>query len=834
MQINKNLYVELEIPALSLKNFLQPTDCYGLEIVETAGTSNPTALMIIKTTNEKVVNGINENNELIIRIGKSESDCESFYVQPVIVVPNKGPQDTFWTVEFGGFIGSKDYMVNQFSYAYENKTSIEVIKEVFPEDLNLLKTDIESVNEEPVTWRQTNQTMCQFFLDTILHMDIRPSFPLFGVTREAQLIIRDFERAVKGVNTTFVPYKARKSNQIQYINNFNVKSYKQAYDLFAGFNRNVQVTNATSGNISNVMNPNVPVVASTKVSEQAQAGSNNTLNQVQSPNVHSTYTESFIYNTNKLVSLSSYVGELLVPGMISTNDLAPSDVVYVVDGEGPVQSFTGLYVVDTISTSVNFSSGTVMTRVYVTRDNKNNVENYIRRKKSLKIKTKFLQELSNAVADIRVAYAQCRRIMDGTFLKEVLSFAIEAKNNILRSFSIAGVTVDFTNRANLLRSLILVGNSLMNTRVDMVFPIEIADVLRDFIIRKPTLIGLINDFISEWIPGELQPFIHKLMNSLFRVTNSLNSIAKDNGVIITDSAISTNAEGAVIDTTTDTSETDFIEESQGRVEEILSDYEDKTKGLDLPFPMLELTESQSLYTDKELENYVLTKTIENLTNLGYLNSDKDIQDLTEVLTGEKQIDFDLITRINANAGSNFSFRFWGTFGSTKEAMYAWKYEENVVYTKTEEITSKSRLYNSDYSPYAGIEFKVIETESNKYVITYNGEVTERAQDEDIISNALAELTSFYIKDSYKDKYRTVPCTKTVSATDNNRIFFACPKREKDLSFYINTKKVKLNYFEIDLGYTDYYGNPIMYNIYYTEVGYNSNSVLFEVKKGGMV
>ena len=293
-------------------------------------------------------------------------------------------------------------------------------------------------------------------------------------------------------------------------------------------------------------------------------------------------------------------------------------------------------------------------------------------------------------------------------------------------------------------------------------------------------------------------------------------------------------EGAVIDTTTDTSETDYIEESQGRVEEILSDYEDKTKGLDLPFPRIELTESQSLYTDKELESYVLTKTIENLTNLGYLHDESDVEDLTEVLKGEEPIDFDLISRINENAGNNFGFRFWGTFGSTKEAMYAWRYEDNVVYTKTEEIGERSRLYNSDYSPYANIEFKVTEVEPNKYAVTYNGELTERAEDEDVISNALSELTSFYIKDSYKDKYRTIPCTKTVSATDNKRIFFACPTREKDLSFYINTRRVRLNYFEIDLGYSDYFGNPIMYNVYYTETGYNSNSVLFEVKKGGMV
>ena len=124
-------------------------------------------------------------------------------------------------------------------------------------------------------------------------------------------------------------------------------------------------------------------------------------------------------------------------------------------------------------------------------------------------------------------------------------------------------------------------------------------------------------------------------------------------------------------------------------------------------------------------------------------------------------------------------------------------------------------------------------EGNKYEIFYKGEENYRDEGKDLISDALAELTSFEIKKSYKDKYRTIPCTKLVNATNNRRIYFACPKREDSLTFYINTKRVVLPSFDIDLGYIDVYGNPIMYTVYYTTTGYNSNSVLFEVKKGGM-
>jgi hypothetical protein len=33
---------------------------------------------------------------------------------------------------------------------------------------------------------------------------------------------------------------------------------------------------------------------------------------------------------------------------------------------------------------------------------------------------------------------------------------------------------------------------------------------------------------------------------------------------------------------------------------------------------------------------------------------------------------------------------------------------------------------------------------------------------------------------------------------------------------------------------DVYGNPIPYTIYYTNKGFNSTGVIFEVKQGGMV
>ena len=134
-----------------------------------------------------------------------------------------------------------------------------------------------------------------------------------------------------------------------------------------------------------------------------------------------------------------------------------------------------------------------------------------------------------------------------------------------------------------------------------------------------------------------------------------------------------------------------------------------------------------------------------------------------------------------------------------------------------------------------MEFKVKE-EDGKYYIEFTnieGESTiaERNEELDVNSDALVQLTEFYITKGYKDRYRTLPCTKLISATRNARLYFACPQNEENLKFYINSKRVILKSFPIDLGFTDMYGIKLLYNVYYTETGYNSNSTMLEVRQG---
>ena len=198
-------------------------------------------------------------------------------------------------------------------------------------------------------------------------------------------------------------------------------------------------------------------------------------------------------------------GVLVVSGYYPK--LKPTDIVYVETPKenGQVSSLEGLYVIDTIMLSFNFKNGTVLTYVYVTRDNNNNIENFITpRPQGIKIKSKQMKSILDCVARVRSALALCSQIMDGTFISRMQSFLTATKINLLRMFSIRGVTVDLNSQARAIQSLLYVENTLMNAFVNMVFPKEVSILFKDILIDKPTARGLIGDAIYRYIPVEIQ------------------------------------------------------------------------------------------------------------------------------------------------------------------------------------------------------------------------------------------------------------------------------------------------------------------------------------------
>ena len=832
MQIGKDAYLSIKVKGLSRAGDLATYDnVEDFKICETSGCSLPYICFSLYKYGREIdlTSYFIENNTIQVSVGTNEKDAETYEFSPFAAPKNVTGANDAQAVYTGGFIGDKAFMEDKGACRAHKGNSLAAARRTvaaYKGMRSIIGTNIDKVNEKPMIWRQLYGAGCDFLVDIMCHMDIMPSFPIFTFDKYKKFWVRDAVKMLKdGPNWTFTMDTPKDETELKYINNFNVTSHKPMYNMYSGYTKVTQQEKASVGMPTYSIDENVPIAASTEDTEVAPSGNRVKFNKIQSDNVHDTYMEAFAYNTNKLVSLSSFVGMIQIPGFHPK--LKPTDLVYIKTPkteDKAVANNEGLYFIDSIITQVRSNQQSVMTYVFVTRDNNNSVEDFVidrgkKRKSLMKIGRKAIQDLCNLISRTRTALAVCSQVLDGTFISYCMNFLTATKTNLLRMFSLGGVGLDFNSQALFIQSMLCVSNNIMNMLTNMLFPDFIASTLRDFLIDKPTMRGLLSRYIDQYVPFEIQNIISALTDALCNTHDSLNSIAKANN--ITARSIPKVAVDVV-----------DREEPANIVGEIISEFEQHTKGVDIPFPVVTLTESQKLLSREEIKNYLADETISNLENLGYMN-DIDKDKFKAVLLSddpEVTLSFDTMDKLNTNAGNLLMYRYWGTYGPTNEALYAWSYKDDTVYTKTSELTEYTRKFNDDYSPYMGTDFEIAKRE-DKYVMLYKGEEAERNEELDVNTTALAQLTDFYINKGFKDRYRTLPCTKLISATKNARLYFACPQFEDNIKFYINSKRVVLDSFPIDLGYVDMYGNKVLYNVYYTTTGYNSNSTMLEIRQG---
>ena len=227
MKVGDYYYIDLEIPDMNLKGFLDAGDVFGLKIVETTGTSLPYIVMSFRTFNSSVMNSIKQNNKVKVSLGRSEEDSDTFPVTIKASKVNSCAMENGWDIEFAGFLYNYSFMVNQESKPYSGNSLLvakEVIKEYFGKDL---ETNIDSVQENQVKWMRNNKTAYSFLLETLLHMNLDGSFPVFAFDKYGTFYLKSFKKLVEeGTKYSFVPYPPSKSNQYMYMNNF---QYQKLY-----------------------------------------------------------------------------------------------------------------------------------------------------------------------------------------------------------------------------------------------------------------------------------------------------------------------------------------------------------------------------------------------------------------------------------------------------------------------------------------------------------------------------------------------------------------------------------------------------------------------------
>lgn len=666
----------------------------------------------------------------------------------------------------------KSYVLQKKSDGYSNSTSLDVIKSYFKKYYNIKNfkdslsgSTISKVNETKQTWRSNLMTGNFFMMDTLIHMNIMPSFPLMAITKYNEVILKSFDELKKEKAKVNFTYKSNPpSGYYKYSNMFHPQSYKYTSDYFSGFGKLIMQDIENSGTYSCIYTQRDIALAASKGTDiaQGEAGAIVSTGLVNTVNTHDKYVEAAIHNSSKLLQLSSILGKLKLIGY--QNNFYPTMLVNVETQEQDSAN-NGLYIIDTIEYSFYQGDSAIETTLYVTRDNYNHVENGnpTNKKENLNISKLTIGKVASGCRNCRTIIAFLHGLLNGDEKAQICNYLTSIKYNMLTNFNIEGQTINLNSKLEAVNSMKLAGNAIINAIISRIIPAPYDELLKN-IALNPSMMGNFWQIIVQFIPEDYRDALYEFIGLIQDIESLLKEIFDENSKIVTAQLVSEeyydkykisvdeNSDGNITVNIGENMDTDNINQE---IQDITTTMENNTSGADLPFPILDLTDSEKLLDKDQLTDLIADKVVEELTDKGYLEG---IDNMKDILLGNDPMDFNTIDKINENVGTILYSRFWGAFTD------------------------------------------------------------------------LTQLTDFYILNGFKDKYKSVWTTKLVDATGGKRLYFAVPQKEKNLKFFINSSRVMLDNVETQLGFYDIYGNPIIYNIYYTDTKYNSNSVLFECRR----
>ena len=694
-------------------------------------------------------------------------------------------KDAVRTVRFDAVIDKKciQYLTNRNPQGQVvNKTSIEAIKQLGKEYFNTdLVTDINKVNETPMTWRQNGMVNNMFLTHIWLHTNIRPDVPLMYIDDKLTIHLNSYSNIKNGkVQYVFTPKQVKDGGkEIQFLNSFNPQANKLLFNTL-GSEQQAYVTSADTGKVT-VLQPDIQKaeLASTTKVETTKGGGGTKVNKVESANVYKGYKTTYLLNRNKLNYLSGVSGYIVLAGL--RDDIKLLSLVQIKD---VADSDNGKYIVFDKRYRVGHGMP-FQTVLFLCRDNTNNCEKYILdadvRKNAYDSFKSDIQTFYGFVKNLRKYVVMARYSIDGSLYRDIVKFGSNLKTNLLKSFTVLGVPLDFNTADELFNSMKSIGNGLINTIVKTYLPAPFNSVLQNFALQDPSMKKLVGDLLARYAPSELRYLITEINGLLTDITAGLNRVAKDANakqIAITASTnYVDNKDTSFVDTPSGVIEVKVEEkdemdstqkDTQKRVDDIIEDFINNTKDLDLPMPIIDLTDEEKLLDDADLKDLLADIVMKDLTEKGYLegintaiqndNNNTDV-DFKDVLYGKAQIGFNTIDTVQGNVGLVLYSRYWGIFKDP------------------------------------------------------------------------TELTDFYIKDQFRDMYKTVEFQRLVSARKGERIFVALPVREDELKFFINSTLQTMEIIpNVNLGIQTVSGSPVLYNIYLSPEGYNSNSNLLEVRK----
>ena len=881
----------------------QNVEVLAFRMVYTAGIALPIYEIIMTSSVKSSLELFNQSNTVEIYYGTSPEKKDTFECDTVGHNIKQDPQGEKFVLNWGGVV-KKNKLNSKFLEAEKTGTfeqtnvysaSSSAVKEwksnpeeevpLNPEKYAIAKAwqefagtpliggSVMEYEQAAHAYNVPHITAQNAINDMLLHIDMRPSFPLAAIDKDGRLIIKDFQKDLKGKPpvATFQPArygalgrKQRATKVIPYIGNPQPISFKTYVNRVGGYtqvNMKDSVTgesntlavdiegqtvkpwiiartktffsNNISGKIGNLINKvkknkavgskiQTNTLATTQANE-ARVGSHvKTTAQTRVVNENNTvdYHEVELHNKYNLINMSAVQIQLRVEGTY-LNEIHVLDMVNVETGIRH-DKINGYWIVEAIEQG--FVDGKSANIVYLCRDNLNDVEGTKAStfaemvQATLGLSASDKATLTTMVKDARRALVVCQGVLDKTYIQEFQAHLIGMRNSALSNFNLFDTGINLTSAQSTVLSLKNNGAMLANKAIRSFIKDPYATFFYNKLLGDSNLMGLFMMILSSILGGDLYNSFSNLFSDLRNFDYFLDNY---NTTLKTASQESQPNYAAAIIAGLLT----YQESPTGELIPIVFDT-NNTKLMRIP-PM----SASSILTDEaktELRDSIISEIVENIPDsvdipipeISLTDSEAVLsrEEVTEVIVDS--IADDLIARgyvydsdliDNATTQGTIVIPDGSTisYDTAKATMLSSATLKDILFGKR---TFDAASVNK-ITRYIGTEIKVRHWGT---FLTFN------------------DLTSFNINAGYVDKYKTVNCTKVFSCNGGMRIYVALPASEVGTKFYINSERsleMENNIMEVDdLGYTDAKGRPIPYIIYYTTEDFDTSNLTLEMRK----
>lgn len=362
-------------------DFIFTEDLQKFEIIEEAGTTLPTWLLIFRTSEPNIMRYFNEGNILNVSYGKDIENVENVDLMvSSFTYTNKGSDYKLVTLK--GLLNKTTFLHKPIKNITEKISGVEAIisrlNKSFKVDTNITKSS------DLQYWLQPNISDKSFVNNTWFHCYIPNSFLAMGITTNGTYIIRDMVKKIKDIDSgydwkfTGKPTDSKSishnGKDLEFSSDFTFMNYIMGYKKEKYIH---SLSEPTSQLISEELKPIISLT--NKLVRNVEIESRFSEVSVQDDNVHSNYWKAYLRNLSSLILFSTVKVEFNFAGEfrpIKLLDLIMfEDYDVSSDKSNLSEEFSGKYFVTKVARTL--TGGQFYTTVLACRESINSVSGNI-------------------------------------------------------------------------------------------------------------------------------------------------------------------------------------------------------------------------------------------------------------------------------------------------------------------------------------------------------------------------------------------------------------------------------------------------------------------------